>query len=158
NQSLGQHARWTKVFACLHNLRRWGPRDRVTEEDAAAISEDAHHTPQASVRLEIEMAFDPSDDIASAHRQQVTLSVERVGGRVVVTARMVEIAYDALLVDVTADAAEAISQRSDDSLASLVDVFSIRPQSVLNVRAAVETEPSELVRDEAALGPPIVAI
>jgi hypothetical protein len=158
NQELGQHAKWAKVFACLHNLRRWGPRDRVTEEDAAAIAEDARHSPQATVRLEIEMAFDPSDEVASGHREQVALSVGRVGGRVVGTARMPEIAYDALLVDVTADAAEAVSQRSNDSLASLVDVFSIRPQSVLNVRAAVETEPSEILRQMSALGPPIVAI
>jgi len=155
---LGQHAKWSKVFGCLHSLRRWGPKDRVTDEDAAAIIEDAATYPQSNVRLEIELAFEPNDDTATSHRTEVIRSVEEAGGRVTSISRISEIAYDALLVDLENGAAVAIAQRADDSLARLVDVFSIRPQSVLNVSAAVETEPAELSSEAPALGPPIAAI
>jgi hypothetical protein len=157
-RDLGQHAKWARIFGCLHSLRRWGPKDRVTDEDAAAISEDAQLFPQSNVRLEIELAFEPSDDAAASHRAQVMRSVEAAGGRVTSISRISEIAYDALLVDVGNAAAQAIAQRTDDSLARLVDVFSIRPQSVLNVTATVESEPTAIVGEATALGPPIAAI
>jgi Subtilase family len=115
-------------------------------------------SPQANVRLEIELAFEPTEDTAASHRAEVIRSVEQAGGRVTSASRISEIAYDALLVDLGSAAAEAVAQRADDSLARLVDVFSIRPQSVLNVSATVETEPTDLLGEAPALGPPIAAI
>src|SRR5690606_25360014 len=32
---------WAKVFMCLHDLRRWGPKDRISAEDAQVIADQA---------------------------------------------------------------------------------------------------------------------
>lgn len=157
-QDLGQQNKWRKVFDCLHSLRRWGPRDRVSEEDAIAITEDAALAPQGTTRLEIELAFDPTDESASVKRAEVIASVEAVGGSVRNTSRIPEIAYDALLVDLGAQAVLAITQRGEESLAGLIDVFSIRPQSVLDIQTSVETEQADPGSAPGALGDPIAAI
>jgi hypothetical protein len=87
-QDLGLQDKWSEVFSCLHDLRRWGPRDRVTEEDAAVIEEEVRLAPQAIVRLEIELAFDPDDDKAAANRAQVVQEIEQAGGSTRNTSRI----------------------------------------------------------------------
>ncbi len=155
---LGLQEKWAKVFECLHDLRRWGPRDRVTEEDAATIEEDVRVAPQAIVRLEIELAFDPDDDKAAVNRAQVVREIEQARGSVRNSSRIAEIAYDALLVDVTTETAAQIAARADDGLAKLVEIFAIRPQSSLRISTTVETDASQLPIEAGQLGDPIVAI
>ncbi|WP_407116804.1 S8 family peptidase [Bradyrhizobium sp. LMG 9283] len=156
--SLGQNAKWESVFSCLYSLRRWGPRDRVTDEDAATIAEDAQLSPKANVRLEIELAFDPDETKATANRALAIREIENSGGSVRNSSRFAEIAYDALLVDVEAAAAADIAARTDGSLARLVEIFAIRPQSSLKISTPVETETSELPVEGREQGSPIAAI
>lgn len=157
-EALGEHGKWERVFSCLHNLRRWGPKDRVTEDDAAAIAEDAAESPDANIRLEIELAFDPDEEKAATNRGEAIAEIERSGGSLRNSARVPEIAYDALLVDVSASAAADIAARDDDSLARLVQIFSIRPQSSLHISTQLDTETSEIAVAEQELGEPIAAI
>lgn len=157
-EELGIHEKWAKVFSCLHDLRRWGPADRVTEEDAATIAEDAQLAPQAKVRLEIELAFDPNDEKAAINRERVIRALELSDGSFKATSRISEIAYDALLVDVTAAAAQQVAERTAASLAGLVEVFAIRPQSSLKIATAIETAASQVPAQVVELDAPIAAL
>ena len=66
-----------------------------------------------------------------------------LGGRIVHRARLEQIAYDALLVEVSAVAAQEIAQRDPKGLAGLPDVYAIRPQSKIDVTTELgDVEPA----------------
>jgi hypothetical protein len=151
NKPLGKtHKAWEKVFACLHDLRRWGPKDRVTEEDARLIEDMAKFDPDMKVRVELELVFERNVEKAQVARQTTEASVVAHGGRILDDARLDQIAYDALLVEVSAIEAQAIAARNPASFAGLPDVYAIRPQSNIDVT----TELGEFERSEVAVVAP----
>ncbi len=128
-RALGTQFRsWGKVFECLHDLRRWGPKDRVTDEDAQIIADMARFDPNLRVRLEIELVFDARVDHAARARDAAERRVAATGGRVLHRSRIDPIAYDAILVDVSGDQARQIANRNPAGLAGDPEVFAIRPQ------------------------------
>lgn len=134
SKPLGQkYKAWEKVFACLHDLRRWGPKDRVTEEDARLIADMAKFDPKMNVRVELELVFERMDGKAQSARDATEAALIKLGGRILDRARLEPIAYDALLVEVTAVAAQAIADRNSNGLAGLPDVYAIRPQSKIDI-------------------------
>ena len=124
---------WSKVFECLRDLRRWGPKDRLSDADAELIAEEAEFAPQGMVRLELELIFTGSTARSNAHSERAKRSVAAIGGIVRHEARWTEIAYDALLVDVPTLAAQELVERRPDSLAYLVEALAIRPQSIVEI-------------------------
>src|SRR5262245_28113546 len=124
---------WEKLFLCLHDLRRWGPKDRVTDEDATFIAEAAAFSPNMDVQVELELVFYADNAKADAAREATEASTIALGGRVLDRSRLEPIAYDALLVRLSAANAQAIADRNPTGLAGLPDVFAIRPQSKIDV-------------------------
>jgi hypothetical protein len=99
--------KWELVFECVHDLRRWGPKDRVSEEDALLIRDQASTHPDSDVRIEVELVFDRNDKRAADLRKRAEDALVARGGSIVNRARIKEIAYDALLVDISAAEAKA---------------------------------------------------
>ncbi|MBL8550506.1 MAG: S8 family serine peptidase [Hyphomonadaceae bacterium] len=125
------HSPWAKVFECLHDLRRWGPQDRVSPADVEFIQDMAAHEPSSEIRLEIELIFRTGSQVTNAREEAIT-SIDTAGGRVLHVARHEGFAYDALLVAVPAAEALAIAGRQPASLAGLNSAFSIRVQSLID--------------------------
>lgn len=146
NKPLGkEYKAWEKVFACLHDLRRWGPKDRVSEEDARLIEDAAEFDPTARIKVELELVFERTLAKADVARAATEASVAALGGRIVHRARLEQIAYDALLIEVAAATALEISQRDPKGLAGLPDVFAIRPQSKIDVSTELgDIEPATI--------------
>ncbi len=146
NKPLGQvYKAWEKVFACLHDLRRWGPKDRVSEEDARLIEDMAEFDPKAKVKVELELVFERTAAKANAARDVTEASVVALGGRIVHRSRLDQIAYDALLIEVKAATALQIAQRDPNGLAGMPDVYAIRPQSKIDVSTDLgEIEPATI--------------
>jgi hypothetical protein len=157
-QPLGAYQPWSKVFECLHDLRRWGPKDRVSDIDAALISDIARGHLAGNIKLEIELVFSPSEEASNAARAAIQEIVRNSGGRTVTSARIQEIAFDALLVEVTAETALAVAQRSPGSLAELPDAFAIRVQSIVNVSVEAEEGQPVSVQQPAPAREPIGAL
>ena len=88
------------MFSCLHDLRRWGPKDRVTDEDARLLFDIAESDPTEKVRIELELVFDRNEDKATEACAATTASIVDLGGKVLHQARHKQIAYDALLIEV----------------------------------------------------------
>lgn len=153
-----RHRHWGKVFECLHDLRRWGAKDRVSDVDAKFIAEEAAIVPDGMVRLELELIFTTNVDKARAHRDSARVAILATGGAVTDETRIAEIAYDALLVDVPANAAASLAERAPGSLAHLVDALTIRPQSIVDVIGEREDAEPLDVPDSRADDPPIAAI
>lgn len=148
------HREWTAVFACLHDVRRWGPRDRVTDEAAAQLL-DALDGEEMSVELELMSHGDPiRQGIA---RAAVAAQVDASGGRVVRTAFIPQIGYDALLVLLPAEAVRSIAQRQAGTLADDPEIFAIRPQSYADA-IGVDDGDEVGVQEGVVAGLPIVGI
>ncbi len=149
---------WEKVFTHLHDLRRWGPKDRITEEDAQFIAAQASQDGKATVRIEIELVFERNAIKASEERQRTEAELKNRGASVVYRSRHEAIAYDALLVDISAAEAKALIDRDAKTLAGIPDLFAIRPQSLIDVREEAEATPATAILDVAPAGVAIAAI
>ncbi|MCX7631394.1 MAG: S8 family peptidase, partial [Geminicoccaceae bacterium] len=131
---------WEDVFALLRALRPWGPKDRLSEAERARISEQIEGRGEDDrIRLEIELVFRPAPE-ASKAREEIGELVRRTDGRVVAKARIEEVAYDALLVELPARAVRDLLQHEKvrDTIAWADPVMHIRPQATVDV---VEPEP-----------------
>lgn len=154
-QPLGQaHSAWVSVFNCLHDLRRWGPKDRINAAEAALLLEELGTDP---VRVEIELVFYKS--VEARKRAQVALAqkVAAMNGRVIQSASVSEIAYDALLAELPAAAVRAAAEHLEGSLADHVDVFAIRPQSIFSPNSFELADASQHTGSGPA-GAPLLAI
>lgn len=149
---------WDKVFVCLHDLRRWGPKDRVTDDDARLISDMAKFDPKIEVRVELELVFDRNEAKAKASRDETIAGVVALGGRILDDSRHEPIAYDALLVELPAAAAQAIADRNPAGLAGLPDVYAIRPQSKIDISTELADAEPGLAVVLAPTKPAIAAI
>jgi len=134
---------WRDVFSCLRDLRRWGPEDRIRDEDRDSLLEDIRDRPDTDlVRLEIELVFRRESSVAAIHEDRVGGAIAAAGGRGISRTRIEAIAYHALLVELPVAATRQIINRSLTSVAGVACVMHIRPQSVL--------APLELTDAEAA--------
>lgn len=149
---------WDKVFMCLHDLRRWGPKDRISAEDARLIADQATDDPNSKVRIEIELVFDRNSEKANIERNRTEEALTKRGARIVHRARREEIAYDALLVDISAAEARALLARDASTLAGIPDLYAIRPQSLIDIRDANESTPAAAVPEVEPTGSAIAAI
>lgn len=155
NRPLGQaHGAWVQVFRCLHDLRRWGPRDRVTDEAAELLLDLLDGE---DVRVEIELVSRSSPAARRTAEQAVSAVVQRLGGDVVRTASIPQIGYDAILARLPAHAVRSLALREAGSLAEEPDIFAIRPQSFADNLHASEAEPENRQAADPT-GAPIVAI
>lgn len=148
------HSAWQDVFRCLHDVRRWGPKDRVTDLEAKLLLESLTG---AEGTVEIELITHRSPELQQLARASIGRRIEALGGRVMRSASYPEIAYDAVLVQLPADAIRAAALRDVSSLAAHSDIFAIRPQSLVD-SLSFEFAPATQRVDEAPNGQPILAI
>jgi hypothetical protein len=148
---------WGKVFECLFDLRRWGPKDRISEEDAQSIADQADD-PNATVRIELELVFEADAKKADDLRERTEKVLDGRGAHVIHRSRLEAIAYDALLVDIPSAEAKSLVDRDAKTIAGIPDLYAIRPQSMIDVWEEPEsTEPAD-VADVAPSEPAIAAI
>ena len=141
---------WEKVFIHLHDLRRWGPKDRITEEDARFIADQASQDGKVTVRIEIELVFEHNAKKAGQERQRAEAALKDRGASIKHRCRLEAIAYDALLVDISAAEAKALVDRDAKTIAGIPDLFAIRPQSLIDVREEGEDTAATAIRDVSA--------
>jgi hypothetical protein len=150
---------WAKVFACLNDLRRWGPSDRVSAVHADAIRRAVEHLSEGeTIHLEVELTFRRGGAAGDAARTRIRGALAEFGAEEINSARYEEFAFDALLVKVSPADAIAIADRLQDSLAGLRDTFRIRPQSVGRGTSGDDRDAAAPRNDDPALGQPIAAL
>ena len=148
---------WEKVFVHLHDLRRWGPKDRITEEDAQFIAAQAA-LGNATVRIEIELVFEGNAKRASQERQRTEAALKGRGASIKHYSRIEAIAYDALLVDISAAEAMSLINRDARTIAGIPDLLAIRPQSLIDIVSKAEATAATVIQDVPPTQPAIAAI
>ncbi len=151
---------WANVFERLRDLRSWGPADRVQPDEAGILASEIDGRADGDLlRLEIELVFRANDAVAAENAATVIAAVAARGGRLVSRARIADIAYHALLVDLPVWAVREIIAQAPDGIAGLESVMHIRPQSVATSIEVDDTlEPDGGAIAPRALGAPILAL
>ncbi len=151
---------WAAVFDLLRDLRPWGPLDRVNASDASFLEAAVDGLDDAAlVRLEVELVFRERDAIAAEQEANVRAAIVGRGGLVISQARIADIGYHALLVDLPAAVVRQIVARHLDGVAGLEPVLHIRPQSAsTEIEIADTGEAPTSAPDDRALGEPILAL
>lgn len=150
---------WRDVFACLRDLRPWGPADRVRDDERDILAEQIDGMPDdALIRLELELVFRKDDRLAVQADAAVGGAIAAVGGRRISRARLEEIAYHAMLVDLPAAAVRAVIQRLPEGLAGQDEIRNIRPQSIASSIDVADPAPVEASPPPPSDRPPILAL
>jgi hypothetical protein len=86
---------WASVFECLHDLRRWGPRDRVSDEDTQILEDEIELNPNGRIQVEIELVFVEDAEQAAVRRAALEASIVADGGEAVCRCRLARIMHQA---------------------------------------------------------------
>ena len=91
-----------EVFGLLRSIRRWGPEDRVRETGLLdQWAEDVQVAGAQGVRrIEIELWHRQDETTRRVAQDEVTSIVESLGGNVVASAHLPDIAYHGILADI----------------------------------------------------------
>lgn len=147
---------WRGVFELLRDLRPWGPGDRVQTTDANYLAEEIEgRGDDELVTLEVELIY-RADAHADGQERQVVRAVEDRGGNIVSLARIPDIAYHALLVDLPTRSVREIVAR--DGIAWLDPIMHIRPQSTATSIAVEDLADVAALQEEGELGEPILGL
>lgn len=154
------HTPWRDVFACLRDLRPWGPGDRVQPSDVALLEEEIFgKADDEQIPLEVEIVFRPGAEAATANETNVTRAIAAYGGAVVSRARLDDIAYHAILARLPVSAIRPIVERSPASLAGIEQVMYIRPQSIVTEIDVADTVAlAPVAPPPAVVNDPILAV
>ena len=152
-------APWFELFDRLHELRAWGPLDRVPEDTVAWLA-DQLEAQTDPVRAEIEIWSYQSAERRRRSAARFAQAVGIAGGEIVHRASIPEVAYEAALVDLPAAEVLRLRQRDESALAICDDVKFIRPQSTAEFPTAVDPLGGGAPLDPAAAAdlPPIAAL
>ncbi|MDZ4379730.1 MAG: S8 family serine peptidase [Parvibaculum sp.] len=154
------HTAWRDVFACLRDLRPWGPGDRVQMPDASVLNEEIFgRADDEQIPLEVEIVFRPGVDAAAVNEASVVRAIAAYGGAIVSRVRLDDIAYHAVLARLPVAAIRMIVERSPGSLAGIEQVMYIRPQSVIAEIDVADTVPfAPIAAPRAVANDPILAM
>lgn len=160
-QALGRgFAGWRDVFACLRDLRAWGPNDRVQSADAEILADEIDGlADDVLVPLEIELVFRRTAEAAGTVVGDLRRAIAASGGRILHAARHDDIAYHAVLAELPVASIRMLIARRPESLAGTESILHIRPQSVVSEITAADLLPTEDAPAGGNVGaPPILAL
>ena len=129
---------WFSVFRQLHELRAWGPLDRLPEETISYLREALETRPDEPVRLEVELWCYRSEQRTRRAATLFEKAVRAADGKIIDQASIPEIAYKAALIDIPAVEIQRLIEREEVQLAVCDGIMLLRPQSTAAFPTAVE--------------------
>ena len=140
---------WKDVFGHLDDIRRWGPRDRLTDEAIHVWREQLELYPDEPVRIEVEFWYRNDARRRQTTERTFTAKLEEFDGQLLDRAVIDPIQYHAALVDVAPSVIKELLANPEIGLARLDDVMLLRPQSM--VLDPVEASLEDTTETEAAV-------
>lgn len=148
------HTPWRDVFACLRDLRVWGPADRVQPLDADILEDEIEgRNDDELVTLEIELIYRSAVNAGGASETAVVNAIAQAGGRLIHRARIDDIAYHAILAQIPVASIRMVIAREPRSLAGVEPIMHIRPQSVVTSIDANDSLPPSAPTAELPVNP-----
>lgn len=119
---------WWKLFGMLHELRPWGPQDRISQATLRRLSEERVRQQGDDLRVEVDLWYRGDATHRDRAATEFRAVVQEIGGEILDELRLDEIRYHAALVHLPSAAVDAIVTRMGP-LALDDDIMTIRPQS-----------------------------
>src|SRR5690606_10529281 len=135
----------TKLFDQLHDVRPWGPIDRVRATGLATLIDESFDARLQELPIHVELWFRSDPDRRRASEATVTAIVSAAGGQVLRSSQRPEIGYHALAVRLPAVALDAVRTGAD--LTALSQVALLQTPEVLFVRPGGQHVSAELADD-----------
>lgn len=151
---------YTQLFARLHNVRPWGPADRVR---STGLDESLRHALDGAIvelPVTIEMFFRQSEALRRRAEERVQRIVLDAGGRVLRTVEHPQIGYHAIAAVIPPESLDASSLDVDEiALLNAPGVIFVRPGGQgTSVQLAPDLPGASPPPTVLPLGPPLVAI
>lgn len=152
---------WRDVFDYLHDVRPWGPEDRLPPDVVSGWQEDLRQFPDERHRIEIELWY--RHDVEKRRAAGAILS-ERIaadGGVVLDEREIGDIYYHAMLVELPAAAIRRLADDPSVGLGSIDEVMFLRTQTLSRLRHGEDEPTGDLTLADVGLSPerePIVAL
>ena len=151
--------RWKEVFKHLKDIRFWGPQDRISDQMREHLGESMEQG-RASARFEIDswcFVSQAKNQLASNEIQQ---KVMQLGGQVVASRLLSEIAYHGFLVDIPRAGVATLLGNNIPDLILSEHVMMLRPhgQAFALNGEYVEGVEDDRAPEEISQGDPIVAL
>lgn len=144
------------LFELLVEIRPWSMRERVSDATAAAIMDRLQQTPEAHMRLEIEIY--PGGPAGARQRVLDALGADAA---ILREANLPDIRYHGLLVEISPATALSIAERVAGGPSASDDIFLIEPHSVVQAEPLLGAPDSSASSDIARplpIRPPRAAV
>jgi hypothetical protein len=129
------------LFAQLHDLRPWGPQDRIPPETIEFWREEIVRNPGRPIRTEIELWYHTGEPQQRESSASVRAALTEAGGGVVHESSIGDIAYHGMLVEIPSGYVQRLVELEAVRLALADEVMFLRPQSVLSDPQETEASP-----------------
>lgn len=146
---------WRDVFDNLHDVRPWGPADRLPQEIVDAWQEDLEQAPKELHRIEIELWYRDNPKRQDAASKCVRAQVKALGGTVKDERVIDDICYHAILVELPAASLRQIMAEPVDGLSAVDEVMFLRTQTL--VRIKIDFDDDDLLASTPIEAPPVEA-
>lgn len=150
---------WRHIFDKLRDLRPWGPSDRVDPADTSILSAEIEgRDDEEAIRIEVELVYRANERTGADQEAQVSAEIAARGGRTVSRARIDDIGYHALLVDLPVRAVRDVVAHGPDGIAGIDPVMHIRPQAIATTIEVAEQAAGVPPPPGEPAGAPILAL
>ena len=149
------------VFKTLNDIHLWGITERLEETDIlTAWKEDLTDSNLPEVRCEIELFYRKSAEKREKAMSTVIDHIEKIGGVVISTSCIEEIAYHAILASIPRQYAEQVVQHKNIDLVQLDQIMFFKPTGQSKVLGTDDGMPFNRKFNEPTqiLDEPIVAL
>lgn len=152
--------KWRDIFAILHDIRPWGPDDRLSQETISYWQEIVDEDPRAMQRIEVEMWFHENQKNRATAYRRVKDTVDQAAGTVIDHSVIEDVGYESVLVDIPSEEIRRLAVRKEVHLLVCDDIMFLRPQSSIDLPdAPTELEPeAEVPVKELDALPPVAAL
>jgi len=131
---------WRDVFDNLHDVRPWGPADRLPQEIVDAWLEDLEQAPDELHRIEIELWYRDNPKRQDAASKCVREQVKALGGTAKDEQVIGDIHYHAILADLPAASLRRIMAEPVDGLSAVDEVMFLRTQTLVRIKIGLDDQ------------------
>ena len=150
------------IFTCLSDVHIWGYTERIEETGILdAWKEDLQDPDLGSVKCEIELFFRKSPETRQQREADLSTKITSLGGTVLSSTVITEIAYHAVLADLPRNAIEQIIKKDANvSLLTAEQIMFFRPtgQAVFLPDGVDVSKPITLPSADNIINEPLVAL
>ncbi|NBW10328.1 MAG: hypothetical protein EBR82_20090 [Caulobacteraceae bacterium] len=137
------HSDWWALFGKLHDLRPWGPQDRISPDVRDWLARRVEVSPNQPVQIEIDLWYRAEPATRKAATALLKSRIKALGGEILDEAELEPVRYQAALVRLPFQAAKDLLALESE-LAIADEVMSVRPQSSFdaNYQGVVDYDPA----------------